>query len=799
MGIRTGKVMTELNIGLETVVEYLESVPGLKPEKELNPNTKLSDAQYEALKKRFQKDKIIKEQADSIFSNLKKHNSPYTQQSDNKKMEVKVVGKIDLSSINQSTRPPRKTKEERRAERESKAAKLKEKSGDVKKRKRIRKTSIEPTNQPQKDDINHVFSHSTDEQNLPLKKTELVGRSTPIEHQEKNNIVKEYVPFSQLSFEDFEVILKFKKKIYIHNDYKIRNYKQVISKYIKTLTYNEWKKFKSFHVMVSIDKNKGKFDFVDFNLHDYLRGMQEKMQASKKRNSKENVSGHLIRFTSLRFSKGEATYKYYGIVYRFKNPYIKDFNAIINQYTKQCSSLERSLLDEFTIKVKLDKATKTFSFLDFNLLDYVDSLYQKTIFLKSKARVSGTSIKNEITTNETSLIIDNIEFQDGYYWIWILKDGNKDLSIAPLKVNDTNSYSCLRFVHKYFSERFPAGVRITYNEKSVISISQPYMLSRYVRVLHDNMNIRGEWWEEVQNARKRSFAQCFGESRDYVKSKYLKSKNEYLYNLSSLQNEKKLIRVYEINHGKEEDAFIFTIDMSGNRNAIIFENASNDASTTTWVFVAKNENYEACINLIFDYFTDYTISAKRSSLRAKTINPPEKFMADSYAFIDHDDLEQWLKKLNRILENEPQPSEIKFVPGLNIPQSPETRTPSGNTITTSNLHNQLMLKLYNKLCGESGKDYVGTEIRVGTKRIDAVVKGKGFYDIYEVKTASNSFDCVTEALGQICQYAYLYCRDNIGKMVIVGAPAASSEVEQYLSWFRKKHSMEVYYMQVPLE
>lgn len=49
-----------------------------------------------------------------------------------------------------------------------------------------------------------------------------------------------------------------------------------------------------------------------------------------------------------------------------------------------------------------------------------------------------------------------------------------------------------------------------------------------------------------------------------------------------------------------------------------------------------------------------------------------------------------------------------------------------------------------------------------------------------------------------CQYAYLYCRDNIGKMVIVGAPAASSEVEQYLSWFRKKHSMEVYYMQVPL-
>ena len=35
---------------------------------------------------------------------------------------MKVVGKIDLGSINQSTRPKRKSKEERRAEREAKAA-----------------------------------------------------------------------------------------------------------------------------------------------------------------------------------------------------------------------------------------------------------------------------------------------------------------------------------------------------------------------------------------------------------------------------------------------------------------------------------------------------------------------------------------------------------------------------------------------------------------------------------------------------------------------------------------------------
>jgi hypothetical protein len=46
MGIRTNKVMTILNIGLETIVEYLKKKPGLEPTKELNPNTKLTDLQY---------------------------------------------------------------------------------------------------------------------------------------------------------------------------------------------------------------------------------------------------------------------------------------------------------------------------------------------------------------------------------------------------------------------------------------------------------------------------------------------------------------------------------------------------------------------------------------------------------------------------------------------------------------------------------------------------------------------------------------------------------------------------------
>ena len=42
MGIRLNKVLKQLNVGTETIVEYLKSKPGLEPTKEMNPNTKVT-------------------------------------------------------------------------------------------------------------------------------------------------------------------------------------------------------------------------------------------------------------------------------------------------------------------------------------------------------------------------------------------------------------------------------------------------------------------------------------------------------------------------------------------------------------------------------------------------------------------------------------------------------------------------------------------------------------------------------------------------------------------------------------
>ena len=72
MGIRLNKVLTQLNIGTETVVEYLKSKPGLEPTKEMNPNTKVTDEQYEALIREFAPDMQVKERANNLFKKKSK-------------------------------------------------------------------------------------------------------------------------------------------------------------------------------------------------------------------------------------------------------------------------------------------------------------------------------------------------------------------------------------------------------------------------------------------------------------------------------------------------------------------------------------------------------------------------------------------------------------------------------------------------------------------------------------------------------------------------------------------------------
>jgi len=107
MSIRLGKAISELNIGLQTAVEFLEKKSELG-EVKAEPTFKLNDAQYQALVKAFHKDKEVRNQADKLFPKKTKEKKRAAEDKDHRaetvlnagKQQYKPLGKIDLSDLN---------------------------------------------------------------------------------------------------------------------------------------------------------------------------------------------------------------------------------------------------------------------------------------------------------------------------------------------------------------------------------------------------------------------------------------------------------------------------------------------------------------------------------------------------------------------------------------------------------------------------------------------------------------------------------------------------------------------------
>jgi len=136
--IRLGKAASELNVGVSTLVEFLE-LKGIKID--ASPNTKLEEDQMNLLRSEFASDVDLKEQAkNAIVSRDKKETvvikntreeeetpeevdedepinldeikrSVYESTASETNPKVNVVGKIDLDSLNQKTKPEKKKPE----------------------------------------------------------------------------------------------------------------------------------------------------------------------------------------------------------------------------------------------------------------------------------------------------------------------------------------------------------------------------------------------------------------------------------------------------------------------------------------------------------------------------------------------------------------------------------------------------------------------------------------------------------------------------------------------------------------
>ena len=109
MGVRLNKVLSELNIGLQTAVDFLKNKKELGEVKdEMTPNTKISDEQYQALVGEFKGDKAVKTQADMIFTKKVKEKKvekvvekavTKTEELMEQRPQFKTLGKINLDEI----------------------------------------------------------------------------------------------------------------------------------------------------------------------------------------------------------------------------------------------------------------------------------------------------------------------------------------------------------------------------------------------------------------------------------------------------------------------------------------------------------------------------------------------------------------------------------------------------------------------------------------------------------------------------------------------------------------------------
>ena len=111
MSIRLNKVLTELNIGLQTAVDFLKNNKNLGEIKEdANLSTKISDEQYAALKSNFQGDKAVKNEAEKIFAKKTKEKKVEkkvvkAEELLEQRQQFKPMGKIDLDNVGKKVAP----------------------------------------------------------------------------------------------------------------------------------------------------------------------------------------------------------------------------------------------------------------------------------------------------------------------------------------------------------------------------------------------------------------------------------------------------------------------------------------------------------------------------------------------------------------------------------------------------------------------------------------------------------------------------------------------------------------------
>lgn len=140
---------------------------------------------------------------------------------------------------------------------------------------------------------------------------------------------------------------------------------------------------------------------------------------------------------------------------------------------------------------------------------------------------------------------------------------------------------------------------------------------------------------------------------------------------------------------------------------------------------------------------------------------------------------------------------FEFRPGCTAKTSSAVVTQAQKELDINLRHNALQEALHRRLTKEYGAENVGTELQSGAgTSVDVVVRQKGEFWFYEIKTARSPRACLRQALGQLLEYAFWPGSQEATRLIVVGETALDEEGAEYLRTLRERFSLPVKYEQI---
>jgi|GEM_PF-2144511 len=111
------------------------------------------------------------------------------------------------------------------------------------------------------------------------------------------------------------------------------------------------------------------------------------------------------------------------------------------------------------------------------------------------------------------------------------------------------------------------------------------------------------------------------------------------------------------------------------------------------------------------------------------------------------------------------------------------------------LHKQISISLTKYLISIYGINNVRAEhpVRNSQKRIDLLVRNKGQYILYEIKTYASIKTSIREALGQLLEYTFDTKIVQSTEMIIITHIPANDSIVKYMNFLRKNFKIPLYY------